>query len=101
MEERHLNKRTNSGHPRQLCLYRRHIGLFSLVLPKKRETERGLLIEKERERECFSFSFFLVLTGRRCDYTDGDCSQCVSGTEQGRIILLHCRKPKLTEEARE
>lgn len=25
------------------------------------------------------------------------CSQCVSGTERERIILLHCRKPKLTE----
>jgi len=72
-------------------------GSFFLSLPKRRKTERGV-VERERERER---EFFLFLTGRRCDCTEGDCSQCVSGTERERIILLHRRKPKLTEEARE
>lgn len=99
MGDRHLNKRKKSGHPRSYEVSYVCIGeTDSLFLPKKRKTERGVLIEGERE--CV-FSFFLVLTGRRCDCTDGDCSQCVSGTERERIILLHCRKPKLTEEARE
>lgn len=56
--------------------------------------ERGV-VSGERE------SFFLALAGRRCDCAERDCFQCVSGTERERIILLHCRKPKLTERERE
>lgn len=58
MGDRHLNKRKKSGHPRSYEVSYVCIGeTDSLFLPKKRKTEQGVVIE--RERECVFFLFFL------------------------------------------
>ncbi len=53
MGDRHLNKRKNTGHPRSYEVSYVCVGetdsFSSLILPKKRKTERGVVIDKERE----------------------------------------------------